>query len=160
MTVKKQKESLHVPPQVLKWGLRAWPPFLGAGVWVKEISPDWSYARVELAHNPLVANANRTAFGGSLQSMTDPFFCLLLMGRLGRDYNVWDTSAEIRFVKPGRTRMHAHIVVPDAVVEKVRQETADGSKSLTWFDVDILDAHDEPVAHVRREVYVRRKKGR
>ncbi|GAB3700829.1 DUF4442 domain-containing protein [Mariniluteicoccus flavus] len=153
-------ERLRFTPRTLTWGLRVWPPFLGAGIFVRHIADDWSSARIELSHNPLVANANRTAFGGSIQSMTDPLYALLLMGRLGHDYNIWDTAAETRFVKPGRTRMHATIVLTDEVVEQIREKTADGSKCLTWFDVDILDAHDEVVAHVRREVYVRRKKGR
>lgn len=155
-----QDKRIPLTPQSLKWGMRIWPPYLGAGIWVRSIAPDWSHVRVELAHNPLIANANRTAFGGSLQAMTDPFFSLLLMGRLGRDYNVWDASGEIRFVKPGRSRMHADFRVSDDLVEQIRAQTVGGAKSLTWFEVDILDSHEEPVAHVRREVYVRRKKGR
>ncbi len=35
-------------------------------------------------------------------SMCDPFFMLMLMTRLGPGYVVWDKSASIEFVRPGR----------------------------------------------------------
>jgi hypothetical protein len=34
--------------------------------------------------------------------MADPFFMLMLIENLGKDYIVWDKSASIRFKKPGR----------------------------------------------------------
>ena len=95
-----------------------------------------------------------------MQSMTDPFYTLLLMHRLGRDHIVWDSAAEIRFVSPGRSRLFAKIEMPDDVVEKIREETADGRKSLTWFETVITDAEGTLVAEVRRQVYARRKRDR
>jgi len=34
--------------------------------------------------------------------MCDPWFMLILMQHLGRDYIVWDKAASIQFLKPGR----------------------------------------------------------
>ena len=48
--------------------------------------------------NRLNRNYVGTQFGGSLYAMTDPFFMLMLMENLGRDYVVWDKAANIEFV--------------------------------------------------------------
>ena len=39
--------------------------------------------------------------------MTDPFYMLMLMENLGRDYIVWDKAASIRFRKPGKGKVKA-----------------------------------------------------
>lgn len=151
-------EDMRFTPAALKWGMRIWPPYLGAGVVVRDIAEDWSSARIELRRSRFNANALGTAFGGSIQSMTDPFHTLLLMHQLGRDHIVWDSAAEIRFVSPGRSRLFATIEMPAEAVEKIRRETADGQKSLTWFETEITDAEGKLVAQVRRQVYARRKR--
>jgi hypothetical protein len=40
-----------------------------------------------------------THFGGSLCSMIDPHFMLLLMQLLGKGYFVWDKASDIEFIK-------------------------------------------------------------
>lgn len=151
---------MRFTPTTLKWGMRIWPPYLGAGVVVRDIADDWSSARIELIRSRLNANAVGTAFGGSMQSMTDPFHTLLLMHQLGRDHIVWDSAAEIRFVSPGRSRLFCKIEMPAETVERIRRDTASGQKSLTWFETVITDADGTLVAEVRRQVYARRKRDR
>ena len=62
--------------------------------------------------NVFTRNYVKTAFGGSMSAMTDPYFFMLVMHQLGRDYVVWDTRGEIEFVKPGRGVLTAHFEVP------------------------------------------------
>ena len=76
-------------PRLLRWGMNLWPPYLGAGIRVRDIARDWSSATVELRSRVLNRNYVGTHFGGSLFAMTDPFYALLLMHRLGERYLVW-----------------------------------------------------------------------
>ena len=39
--------------------------------------------------------------------MTDPYWMLLMLHALPRDYIVWDKAGAIEFVKPGRSTVHA-----------------------------------------------------
>ena len=80
-------------PRLLRWGMNLWPPYLGAGIRVRSIAADWSEASVELRLGLLNRNYVGTHFGGSLFAMTDPFYALLLMHRLGERYLVWDQAA-------------------------------------------------------------------
>jgi hypothetical protein len=91
---------------LLKW-MSYWPPFFGAGIRIREISDDFTYVRVEMKLRFWNRNYVGTHFGGSLYSMVDPFYMLMLIENLGRDYIVWDKSASIRFLKPGRGRVSA-----------------------------------------------------
>lgn len=138
--------------------MNLWPPFLFAGVRVRAIADDWRSAEVELRMRRWNRNYVGSHFGGSLFSMTDPFWMLLMIHALGRDYIVWDQTGEIHFMKPGRGTVRAVFRLDDAVLDEIRAATADGSKHLRWFTTDIIDAGGETVARVRKRLYIRLKR--
>lgn len=145
---------------LLRHGLNLWPPFLFSGIHVTRLSEDYRHAEVELRMRPWNRNYVRTHFGGSLFAMTDPFWMLLTLHALGRDYVVWDQSGRIDFIKPGRGTVRARFDLDDAVLDELRAEAAGGAKVLRWFDTDVVDADGDVVARVGKQLYVRRKRGR
>lgn len=145
---------------LLRHVLNFWPPFLFSGVHVSRLDVDYRHARVELRMRPWNRNYVRTHFGGSLFAMTDPFWMLLVMQSLGRDYIVWDRAGEIDFVKPGRGTVRARFDLDETTLDELRQATAGGDKSLRWFNTDIIDDSGDVVARVRKQLYVRRKRDR
>ena len=147
-------------PRLFKLGLNLWPPFLFTGIHVTAVGADWRSARVELRLRPWTRNYVGTQFGGSLFAMTDPFWMLLMLHALPRDYIVWDKAGEIEFVKPGRGTVHAVFELDDAVLDELRAAAAGGEKVLRWFAADIIDEQGEVVARTRKQLYVRRKPGR
>lgn len=144
-------------PSGIRKIINVYGPYLGAGVRVTHIADDYRSASVEMKLNWYNTNYVGTHFGGSLYSMVDPMYMLLLMNRLGKDYVVWDKSASIEFVRPGRGTVSAHFEVTDARLEEIIQATADGKKYLPEWDVNITDEQGELVAKVRKVLYVRRK---
>ncbi len=145
-------------PERLRRLLNVWPTFRFAGIRVLHIAPDWSGATVQLRLGMLSRNYVGTQFGGSLFAMTDPFWMILLMHRLGPDYVVWDKRAEIEYVRPGRTDVQTDFVVDPAVVEEMRTAADAGEKVLRWFQNDIVDTDGQVVARVRRQIYARRRR--
>ncbi len=103
-------------------------------------------------------NYIRTHFGGSLYAMTDPFYMLMLIQVLGRDYIVWDKAAHIEFVKPGKGTVRAEFRIIDEHVAAIIARTANGEKYLPDFKVDITDEAGEIVAQVIKTLYIRKKK--
>jgi acyl-coenzyme A thioesterase PaaI-like protein len=146
-----------VKPRSLRRIFNLWPPFLFSGIRVLQLADDWRYARVRLKLGWLNRNYVGTHFGGSLFSMTDPFWMILVMECLGRDYIVWDKAGEISFVQPGRTDVFAEFRVEESVLEELRAATASGEKHLRWFATDVKTANGEIVAQVRKQLYIRRK---
>lgn len=134
-----------------------WPPFIGARIRVRRISPDFRAIDVEMKLRPWNQNYVGVHFGGSLYAMSDPFYMLMLMENLGRDYIVWDKAAEIRFRKPGKGRVHCAFRLTEQEVEAVRHALQTNRKVEPVFTVLIKDEADEVVAEVTKTLYVRRK---
>ena len=151
---------LTIPAGVFRRGINLWPPFVGAGIKVTRVAADFREIDVRLSLGLLNRNYFGTQFGGSMFAMTDPFWMLLLMRLLGREYYVWDQSGAIDFLKPGRGTVSARFDIDDAVLAEIRQATAGGAKYLHWFENEVVDAGGEVVARVRKQVYVRRKPDR
>ncbi|VXB14006.1 conserved hypothetical protein [Microbacterium sp. 8M] len=149
---------MRMTPRRLALGMSLWIPNLFSGIRVRGFSEDWTRATVELHVNLFTRNYVKTAFGGSMQAMTDPYFFMLVMHQLGRDYVVWDTRGEIEFLKPGRGVLTARFEVPKERVAAIRARAEGGAKVLEWFETEITDRSGDVVARVRREVYVREKK--
>ena len=144
----------------LKLLLNVWPPFRFAGIRVERFDDDYRHARVRLALRWYNRNYVRTHFGGSLFAMTDPFWMIMVMQCLGGDYIVWDRAGEIEFVAPGREDVFAEFHVEEAVLDEIRAATANGEKCLRWFETEVKTAGGEVIARVRKQLYIRRKRGR
>ena len=151
---------MEMTPRLLRFGMNIWPPFLFTGIHVTDIGADWRSARVELRLRPWNRNYVGTQFGGSLFAMTDPYWMLLMLHALPRDYIVWDKAGEIEFVKPGRSTVHAEFKLDETVIQEVITAAASGDKVLRWFDTDVIDVDGEVVAKVRKQLYIRRKRDR
>jgi acyl-coenzyme A thioesterase PaaI-like protein len=137
--------------------LSFYPPYFGAGISVTRVASDLSELEVEMTLSAWNRNFVGTQFGGSLYSMCDPFFMLMLMMQLGAGYVVWDKSASIDFLQPGRGKVKARFEMPRERVEQIRAETDAQGKINPTFEVTVLDAQGEPVARVRKILSVRRK---
>ena len=138
--------------------LNLWPPFLFAGIRLLEVSDDMRHARVVLKRHWYNRNFVGTHFGGSLFAMTDPFWMIMTLYRLGEDYIVWDKSAEIEFVEATKVPVYAEFRLDDATIDEIRAASAGGEKYLRWFETEVRTAEGQVVARVRKQVYVRRKR--
>src|SRR3954465_10454232 len=119
--------------------LRFWPPYLGAGISVVHVAKDLSVLEVEMKLSSCNRNFVGTQFGGSLYSMCDPFFMLMLMMQLGDGYVVWDKSASIEFLRPGKGKVKARFELPRERVEELRAETQEKGKINPRFEVTVVD---------------------
>jgi hypothetical protein len=137
--------------------MNIWPPFLGAGIRVKRLQPDWKEIDVEMKLRRWNSNYVGTHYGGSLYSMTDPFFMLMLIENLGREYIVWDKAASIRFRKPGKGKVSVTFRLSDEQIEEIRQALATQEKVDREFTVEIKDESGVVVAEVQKVLHVRRK---
>jgi len=138
--------------------LNLWPPFLFAGIRVLEMSDNFSHARVELKRHWYNRNFVGTHFGGSLFAMTDPFWMIMTLCRLGNGYIVWDKAGEIEFVEATRAPVRAEFMLDDATIDEIRAATAGGEKYLRWFETEIRTTDGQVIARARKQIYVRRKR--
>ncbi len=143
--------------RTFRWLLNIYPPYLGAGVRVRHVSPDFREIVVEMPLRFFNRNYVGTHFGGSLYAMVDPFYMLMLIKNLGPDYIVWDKAASIDFVKPGRGTVRAHFRLDDKMLQEIKEKVKDGGKYLPTFTVPVVDRQGDVVARVEKVLYVRKK---
>jgi uncharacterized protein DUF4442 len=141
----------------LRRGVNLWPPFLGMGIRVQQIAPDMKSIDVEMKLRWWNANYVGTHFGGSLFAMTDPFYMLMLMANLGRDYIVWDKAASIRYRKPGKGTVRAEFRLTDAQLDDICEKLKTLPKWEPVFKVEVKDADGNVIAEVEKVLHVKKK---
>ena len=137
---------------------RFYAPFVGAGIRVTKVTSDFQQMEVKMKLKWYNKNYVGTHYGGSIYSMTDPFYMMMLLQILGKDYFVWDKAAHIEFLKPGKTELCAKFHVSDEALEEIVAKTRDGSRYFAKFGVDVTDTSGEVIAKVNKTIYIRRKK--
>lgn len=137
--------------------LNLYAPFLGAGIRVKRLAPGWKEVDVEMKLRWWNANYVGTHYGGSLYSMTDPFFMVMLIENLGQDYIVWDKSATIRFKRPGRGTVIASFRLSDQQIDEIKQALNAEKKIERVFTVEVKDESGTVIAEVEKLLHIRRK---
>ncbi len=134
-----------------------WPPFFGAGIKVNHISNDFRHVQVSMKLKFWNKNYVNTHYGGSLYSMADPFYMLMLLENLGKDYIVWDKSAQIRFKKPGKGKVTAEFKLNESDILSIVEELKTNLKVEPTFNVEIKNEQGEVVAIVEKVLYVKKK---
>lgn len=144
-------------PRHLKLLLNIYPPYLGAGIRVKRISENFREILVSMKLRWYNRNYVGTHFGGSLASMTDPFFMLMLLNILGKEFIVWDQASQIQFLRPGRGRVEARFHLRQEQIDEIYTKTRDGAVFRPEYTVEIIDEDGEVVATVLKQEYIRKK---
>ncbi|NLT29103.1 MAG: DUF4442 domain-containing protein [Propionibacterium sp.] len=138
-----------------RWAMNGWPPFLASSIRVREISPDWRRVRVQLLRRRVTANYVGTLYGGSLYSMTDPFWMMMVRHNLPRGWTVWDKAGEIDYISPGRATVGTTFELTEEDLAEIHRQIEATGKALHWFANDIVTADGTPVARVRKQIHVR-----
>jgi len=145
------------PIWFLKFLGNIWLPFLGAGVNVDEITEDYLYIKVSMRMRWYNKNYVGTHFGGSLYAMTDPFYMLMLMNNLGRDYIVWDKAAHIEFKKPGRGKVIAEFKMSSVEIAEIKARADSAEKYIFDKPVNVINEAGDIVASITKTLYVKKK---
>jgi hypothetical protein len=150
--------ALAAKSRKLRRGINFYPPYLGAGVRVTHIADDFRRVEVEMPLRFYNRNYFGTHFGGSLYSMCDPFYVLMLANILGPNYIVWDKAASIRFKKPGKGVMKAIFDLSEEKVAEIRTAAETQSKVEPLFQVLVKDKTGAVVAEIDKLLYIKKKK--
>lgn len=135
-----------------------WPPLMGAGIRITRIQPDWKEIDVEMKLRRWNANYVGTHYGGSLYSMTDPFYMVMFIEILGRDFIVWDKAASIRFRKPGRGTVFAKFRITEEQIAEILEAVKTEEKIDREFAVDVKSGDGEIIAEVKKVLQFRKKR--
>ena len=141
-----------------KWLMALWPPLWFTGIRYEYISDDFRKIRVGMPLRFYNKNLHGLQYGGNLFSMTDACHAIMLFRNLGPGYKVLDKSAQIDFIKPGKSKVVVECEVTDDDIDEIKQKTEQGDKYFKEFIVHVKDLEGEIIATVVKTVYVRKKR--
>lgn len=139
-------------------GMNWYPMFFATGAKVLFWSGDWSEVKLRLTLNIWTRNYVKTIFGGSMFSATDPFYVIMFMHMLGKDYVVWDKSASIKFKRPAKDPLYALFKITPEVLAKVKAEVKAGNETTYIAHIRWLDKKQNVYAELERTIYIADKK--
>ena len=90
--------------------------------------------------------------------MTDAFYMLMLMAKLGDDYMIWDKAASHSLSQAGhRDGAVRSFVLAIAQIEDIREKLKTLIKYEPVFKVDIKDEQGIVIAEVEKMIYIRKR---
>ena len=125
--------------RVTRWGFNWFPAYRGTGARIEYIASDWTEVRIRLPLSWRTRNYVGTIFGGSLYGAIDPIYMIMLIKLLGKDYEVWDKAATIRFKKPGRSTLRATFRLEDAELDALRADVLRDGRTERTYVVELKD---------------------
>lgn len=140
--------------RTMRWAFNFWPCIWCTGSKVTFIAEDFRELHVQLKLNVRTRNRVGTVFGGSIYSSVDPYFMLLLMEVLGKNYVVWDKAASMKFVRPITGKVKCKFEITDEIVDEIKRQIDD--KGEYTFDLPLVyvDDKDKVFATFIKTVYV------
>lgn len=149
---------MKVSANTLKWALRFYPPLFFQRIWVLNFGVDFKSVEVKINKSLFNTNYNKSIFGGTIFSATDPFYALLfdqLLRIRGFKTRVWLKSASILYLKPGRTDLYFKIILSDEDVAEAGVALVEIGKFIKTYKIEIYNKQGELCATAENEVYVR-----
>ena len=143
--------------RLLRWKFNVFPAYRGTGARVRYIANDLREIRVELPLSWRTRNYVGTIFGGSMYGAVDPMYMIMLIHALGDGYVVWDKAAAVRFLKPGRTTLHATFLLDDAELDSIRAELETNRSIDRVYTIQLVDDEGTVHAEVEKTIYIKKQ---
>lgn len=138
----------------MRWAFNFWPCIWCTGSRVEFIAGDFRELHVSIKLNIRTRNRVGTVYGGSIYSSVDPYFMLLFMEILGRDYVVWDKGASMKFVRPIVDKVKCRFLITDELIAEVKQKIAENGEYTFDLPLKYEDDNGTVYATFTKQVYV------
>lgn len=149
---------MKISENSLKWLMCFYPPMFFQRIWVKKVHPGFTGIDVKINRSLFTSNLGNSIFGGTIFSATDPFYALLfgqIMQHKGYKITVWLKSAQIQYIKPGRTDLFYTITISDEMIADAEKALQAEGKFVKMYPIEIFDRRGELCATALNEVYIR-----
>ncbi len=81
----------------------------------------------------------------------------ILLIQLGEEYVVWDKTASIEFVKPGKGTVYADFKLSPSQISEIKTVVNRDGKGVFEFPCEVKNEEGIVIAKLQKGVYVRRK---
>lgn len=149
---------MKISEKALTWVMRLYPPLLFQRIWVRRFEPGFSGVDVVIVKSFMNKNYNKSIFGGTIFTATDPFYAILfdqVLQRRGLKCRFWLKSAQISYLKPGRTNLSFRIQLSETEIKEAEEILHTQGKYVKSFPIELYDTTGMLCATIQNEVYIR-----
>lgn len=119
-----------------------------------EVSDDLLVVKIKIPRSYKNSNYVGSVFGGSLFSATDPIYMVQLINILGKEYVVWDKSAEIKYRKPVKNVAYATFEFTNQEIENIKKRLQDEKEFDLVKEINIIGPNNEIFCELKKVLYV------
>jgi len=140
--------------------LNLWFPFIVNRIKIISIADDFYKMKVQLKHSFWNRNPNKSVWGGSITSVLDPFFPIMMKQiilKRGLRTDFFSKAVNVEFIKQVETHIFFQFKITESEVieaEKILQN--DGSYN-NWHSVNGIDINGNICVKGKIQIYLRKK---
>lgn len=144
--------------RLFKYGFNLSPMYRRSTAKITHVAKDMLTIKIKLPLSYKNKNYVGSIFGGSMFAACDPIPMVQLINLLGKDYVVWDKSAEIFFRIPAREDLYAEFTYTNEEVAEIKAQV-DAQNEIDIVKVAQLTNKDQSRTYceVHKTIYVATK---
>lgn len=141
--------------KLFKYGFNLSPMYKRSTGKIIEISEDLSNIRVKVPLSYKNKNYVNSMFGGSMFSAVDPIPMIQLMNLIGKNYVVWDKSAEIFFKKPAKEDLYADFNYSEKELAEIKENITKNNEIEITKNTQLTNKDKTQVyCEVKKTIYI------
>jgi acyl-coenzyme A thioesterase PaaI-like protein len=142
--------------RLLRWRFSFFPCYRRTGAKIRYVSPDKRRVDVTLPLNWKTKGYFGVTFGGSVYGASDPVLMVMFNLLLTDRAKVWDKSAAIEFLRPGKSELKTTFLITDETMADVIDSLRECKSFERTFDVLWYDERERLCAKVHKTLHFRR----
>ena len=141
--------------KAFKYGFNWSPMYRRSNARIIAVSKDLMKIEIRLPLTYKNVNYMNSMFGGSMFAAVDPIPMFQLVSILGKEYVVWDKSAEIYFKRPAKENLFATFEFSNEEVEEIKSRVK-SEKEISISKSTILTNKigDTVYCEVKKTIYI------
>lgn len=141
--------------KAFKYGFNWSPMYRRSNARIIAVSKDLMKIEIRLPLTYKNVNYMNSMFGGSMFAAVDPIPMIQLVSILGKEYVVWDKSAEIYFKRPAKENLFATFEFSNEEVEEIKSRVK-SEKEISIIKSTILTNKigDTVYCEVKKTIYI------
>ncbi|MFY0632012.1 MAG: DUF4442 domain-containing protein [Flavobacteriaceae bacterium] len=143
---------------IFKVGFNISPMYRRSTGRIINVTKDLLKAEVKIRLSYKNRNYVGTIYGGSLFSATDPIYMIQLINILGKEYVVWDKSAEIKFKRPAKKTAYATFEFTEEEIEGIKKQIADQKEIELIKNLNIISEEGDVYCELSKTIYIADKR--
>ena len=140
--------------KLFKIGFNLSPMYRRSTGRITEVSNDLLKVKIKIPLSYKNRNYVGTIYGGSLYSATDPIYMVQLINILGKDYVVWDKSAEIKYKRPAKKVAFAIFEFTKQEIENIKERVVKEKEFDLVKELTITGPNDEVYCELSKVLYI------